>query len=72
MIKGWTTDPKANEAYRPSSHKQRQSSPEYYPEDTQDITKQTADSEAEEYRLRVIVLPGQREKSGTEDETLKG
>ena len=72
MIKGWTTDPNANEAYRPSSHKQPQSSPEYHPEDTQDTTKQPSDSETEEYRLRVIVLPGQREKSRTEDETLKG
>lgn len=71
MIKGWTTDPNANEAYRPSSHKQRQSSPEYHPEDTQDTTEQPSDSETEEYRLRVIVLPGQREKSGTKDETLK-
>ena len=72
MIKGWTTDPNANEAYRQSSHKQRQSSPEYYPTVTQDTTEQPSDSETEEYRLRVIVLPGQREKSRTEDETLKG
>jgi len=73
MIKGWTTDPNANEAYRPSSRtanyraKQRQLSPEYHPESAHHAGDQeSADSETEEYRFRLIVLPGGREKTGTD------
>lgn len=79
MIKGWTTDPNANEAYRPSSRtacysaKRRQSPTEYHPESDEDTGEQeSADSETEEYRLRLIVLPGDREKSGTEGESVTG
>lgn len=71
IIKGWTTDPHANEAYRPSSKtaSYRQAPPEYHPESTQDTEEQkSSDSETEEYRLRLIVLPGDREESGTEGE----
>ena len=78
MIKGWTTDPNANEAYRPSSrtasyvNRQRQTSTEDHPEGGQDTSEpESADSETEEYRLRLIVLPGDREKSGTESVTGK-
>jgi len=73
MIKGWTTDPNANEAYRPSSRtasygtKQRLSSPEYHPESAHHAGDQeSADSETEEYRFRLIVLPGGQEKTGTD------
>jgi len=73
MIKGWTTDPNANEAYRPSSRtasyvaKQRQSSPEYHPESAHHAGDQdSADSETEGYRFRLIVLPGSPEKTGTD------
>ena len=78
MIKGWTTDPNANEAYRPSSrttsygNRQRQTSPEDHPEGGQDTSEpESADSETEEYRLRLIVLPGDREKNGTDSVTGK-
>lgn len=78
MIKGWTTDPHANEAYRPSSRTgsyratQQQSSREYRPLSGQHDTsneKESADDETEEYRLRLIVLPGKRGETGTDSET---
>lgn len=78
VIKGWTTDPYANEAYRPSSRtsysaKQRQVPPEYHPDSGEDIGDQeSADNETEEYRLRLIILPGDKEKSGTEGESATG
>ena len=78
MIKGWTTDPYANEAYRPSSKtgygaKQRQVSPEHYPESRQDkIEEDSADSETEQYRLRLTIFPGDKEKNGTEAESTTG
>ena len=76
MIKGWTTDPNANEAYRPSSRtgsygtRQHQSSPECYQSlsgqhDTSS-EKESADSETEEYRLRLVILPGSRGESSGE------
>ena len=78
MIKGWTTDRKANEAYRPSSrtasfgNREGQSSPEYHPEGEQDTREpESAGSETEEYRLRLIVLPGDRGKSDTDSVTGK-
>lgn len=78
MIKGWTTDPNANEAYRPSSRtasygdRQRQTSPKDHPEGGQDTSgPESADNETEEYRLRLIVLPGDRGKSGTDSLTGK-
>ena len=78
MIKGWTTDPYANEAYRPSSRtsygtKQRQIPPEYLPDSAEDTGEQeSADSETEQYRLRLIILPGDNEKTGTEAESTTG
>ena len=72
MIKGWTTDPHANEAYRPSSRtsygaKQRQVPPEYHPDSREDTEEQeSTDNETEEYRLRLIILPDEKEKTGTE------
>lgn len=77
MIKGWTTDPNANEAYRPSKKiestgiRKGPSSPEYHPEREQDAgEKESAGSESEEYRLRLIVLPGgKKEDTGTDGRT---
>jgi len=68
MIKGWTTDPHANEAYRPSSRtsysaKQRQVHPEYHSDSRDDNGEQeSTDNETEEYRLRLIILPGEKEE----------
>lgn len=78
MIKGWTTDPHANEAYRPSSKtsysaKQRQT-PAYYHPDGRDDTgeEESTDNETEQYRLRLIILPGEKEESEIEDESAAG
>lgn len=73
MIKGWTTDPHANEAYRPSSKtgysaRERQTSPE----STQENEEDAPDSETEQYRLRLIILPGDKEKIGTEYDVTTG
>lgn len=73
MIKGWTTDPHANEAYRPSSKtgysaRERLTSPE----STQENEEDAPDSETEQYRLRLIMLPGDKEKIGTEDDVTTG
>lgn len=78
MIKGWTTNPYANEAYRPSSRtsygtKQRQTPPDYHPDSAEDTEEQeSADNETEQYRLRLIILPGENEKTGTEGESTTG
>lgn len=74
MIKGWTTDPHANEAYRPSSKtgygaRERQTSPDTPPESTREKEEDGFSSETEQYRLRLIFLPGDNEKNGTEDVT---
>lgn len=70
MIKGWTTDPHANEAYRPSSkttYGVKQRSPGYHPDSREDSGEhESTDNETEEYRLRLIILPGEKEESGTE------
>ena len=77
-IKGWTTDPHANEAYRPFSKtsyiaKQRKVHPEYHP-DSRDETgeQESTDNETEEYRLRLIILPGEKEETGTEGDIAAG
>ena len=78
MIKGWTTDPHANEAYRPSSRtsysaKQRQMPPEYHPDSAEDTGEQeSAEDETEQYRLRLVILRRENEKSGTEGESATG
>lgn len=74
MIKGWTTDPHANEAYRPSSKtgygaRERQTSPDTPPESTREKEEDGFSSDTEQYRLRLIFLPGDNEKNGTEDVT---
>ncbi|KAL9962864.1 hypothetical protein ACROYT_G032013 [Oculina patagonica] len=75
MIKGWTTNPYANEAYRPSSRtsngaKRRQTPPDYHPDSAEDTGEQESDdNETEQYRLRLIILPGENEKTGTEGES---
>ena len=78
IIKGWTTDPHANEAYRPSSEtrydaKQRQVHSAYHPDCRDDTEEQeSTDNETEEYRLRLIILPGEKEESGTEGDNAAG
>ena len=76
MIKGWTTDPHANEAYRPSSktsYGAKQRIPGYHPDSREDTEQQeSTDNETEEYRLRLIILPGEKEESGTQGDNAAG
>lgn len=76
MIKGWTTDPHANEAYRPSSktsYGAKQRPPGHHLYGREDTGEQeSTDNETEEYRLRLIILPGEKEESGTEGDNAAG
>ena len=45
----------------------------YRPESREDTGEQeSTDNETEEYRLRLIILPGEKEESGTEGDNVAG
>ena len=71
MIKGWTTDSSANDAYRCLSRTsinnasfQPASSPT---ERGETGYEQSTDEETEHYELKLVILPGDREKSQSDN-----